>query len=127
MHYSSFSELPKAYQEDIIKLVHVLSKNGFIQSISIFGSVARKMIHVGSDIDILIITKSSYNQRDIRRKISVDTGELKINNEFDLVIKDENGMNNSDPFTRNILDERVVLWEESVFTDAFKQFLQYSM
>jgi predicted nucleotidyltransferase len=96
-----------------------------IVEISLFGSCSRGECRYNSDVDLLIVTRgdklSRYNTGFIRGEVEyVDKSMVST----DVVFYDEDVLNNSTlRIAANIRRDKIILWKEGKYTDAYKELL----
>jgi len=107
-------QLTPSQQNALVELRHRLPSSLGIQSISLYGSVARGEANDESDIDLLIVTKQPLN-RSRRHQITDIVCEINLqyNTNFSSLVVDhdawENGVFTILPLKEDILREGVAL------------------
>lgn len=85
-------------------------------------------IHVGSDIDIVILTEKKLSDRRISGELRSDMNDLSTGINADLTILCEESYNLEDNrLAYNIKKDKIVLWEGGAFTNDYKQLLCYNL
>lgn len=106
-------ELPKIYREKLqydLEQIRKSHLNG-LRAIVLFGSCARKRPHVGSDIDLLLITEKQV-ARGLRGELAGDLAEEHNGVATDLVFYTEEEFEKSDCFfVKEIVKDGIILWE----------------
>ncbi len=118
--------IPKAVQEFKERVMKEV--NGKIESIVLYGSVARGTTTKDSDIDIFILTKENvYNKKnsklhskisDIRTDIDLENGTL--TSIVYVPTKTFFKRYTFDPFIKNVIKDGVVLYDKGNFTKVSK-------
>lgn len=130
MIYKNLEDLPDIYKESIVEAISVvLSYNlSDIISILLFGSCSRLDIHVGSDIDIAVLTKEKLSDRRLSGGLRADVDDLSTGIRADLVILCEESFHSKDNrLADNIKKDGIVLWKGGAFTNDYKQLLCHSL
>lgn len=129
MIYNSISELPDKYKSAIVEAVNLIIKRNIpeLRKIVLFGSCARLHLHVGSDIDLLIVTDKALNDRRLVSYIRADLEFLPDDMKGDMVFTSKkNFKHNVEKLYRDIRRDGIILWKKGEFTDEYKQLLPTS-
>lgn len=129
MIYGSLCELPDRYKMAIIKAVNLIIKRkipGMVQ-IVLFGSCARLHLHVGSDIDLLIVTNEPLEDRRLLSYVRADLEFLPDDMRGDIVFSSiENLIKSNEKLYIDIRQDGIPLWKGGEFTDEYEQLLSAS-
>lgn len=129
MIYNSISELPKRYKSAIVKAVNIIVErniHGLLQ-IVLFGSCARLHLHVGSDVDLLIVTEEVINDRRLLSYVRADLEFLPDDMKGDIVFSSKDNFETSkEKLHRDIRRDGIILWDGGKYTDEYQQLLPTS-
>ena len=129
MIYNSISELPKRYKSAIVKAVNIIVERnipGLLQ-IVLFGSCARLHLHVGSDVDLLIVTEEVINDRRLLSYVRADLEFLPDDMKGDIVFSSKDNFETSkEKLHRDIRRDGIILWDGGKYTDEYQQLLPTS-
>ena len=109
-------KLPKRFVENIASVVNILVQEvgENLEQIVLFGSCARGNITTGSDIDLLLITKSLIDTHKERGSIRDMIDDYNV----DLVFYSKDRFEESDSlFVKNIKKDMICLWREGEFVE----------
>lgn len=129
MIYSCICELPDRYKAAIVKAVNLIIKKDItdLKKIILFGSCARLYLHVGSDIDLLIVTKKVIRDRRLLGYLRADLEFLPDEIMGDMVFTTEKRLANSkEKLYEDIRRDGILLWDGGKFTDEYEQLLPIS-
>ena len=107
------TSLPDRYKEKICYDLQQISDSEIkdLQAIVLFGSCARGTMRVGSDVDLLLLTRKTV-PREIRGEISSDLAEEKQGIATDVVFYTAEEFAHSDcRLVQEIRKDGIVLWE----------------
>lgn len=107
------SHLPLRYKKKLCSDLHRIGqlKPEGLQCVILFGSCARNQIRVGSDLDLLVITKEVL-ERDVRGELSSDLEEEKDGISTDVVFYTAQEFRDSECLlVKQIRKEGLLLWE----------------
>lgn len=127
MVYDSLEDLPAVYKESIKEAVEIILSYNMedLCSIVLFGSCSRLDVHVGSDIDIAVLTKTQIKDRHISGGIRSDLDNLYTGISGDAVLfYEESYESDYNRLARNIKSDGIVLWKDGVYTNDYKQLLR---
>lgn len=103
-------ELPKIYGEklqEVVKCIAGIADDIGLQEIWLFGSVARGVYGIDSDLDIMLIVEGNT---EVVRKI-VDDFDFGWNPEVDITVRTLHSLQNSEyAFAKFVLRDKIVLW-----------------
>ena len=129
MIYNSISELPKRYKSAIVKAANIIVErniSGLLQ-IVLFGSCARLHLHVGSDVDLLIVTEEVINDRRLLSYIRADLEFLPDDMKGDIVFSSKDNFEASEEkLYMDIRRDGITLWDGGKYTDEYQQLLPTS-
>lgn len=129
MIYNSISELPKRYKSAIVKAANIIVErniSGLLQ-IVLFGSCARLHLHVGSDVDLLIVTEEVINDRRLLSYIRADLEFLPDDMKGDIVFSSKDNFEASEEkLYMDIRRDGIILWDGGKYTDEYQQLLPTS-
>lgn len=106
--------LPKKFKSTFLRVAEVLIENADhleMQELCLFGSVARMDFTMYSDLDFLVLTKSTE-----RRRISVLVEGLDVRDDaghpsVDVIVRNREDLRDkSQVFNREVLRDAIVLW-----------------
>lgn len=127
--YDNLSDIPTRYINSITEAIDIILSYSLneLETIILFGSCARLNLHVGSDIDIAIVTKNSITDRSVRGGLRSDLETLSTGIDCDLTLMTTEIMNmmENNRLRDNIKKDGIILWEGGKFTDDYKQLLRY--
>jgi len=130
MVYDTLGELPNNYKKSIIEAIDIITGCGQeynieINDLILFGSCARLDIHVGSDIDIAIVSREPIVNRVFRGHIVGDAEFLSTKIPCDIAFMTEDIMRSKDKnrLRDNIRREGIYLMKGGLPTDEYKQLL----
>lgn len=129
MIYSSIGELPVKYKRAIVEAVNLIIKRDIpgLEKIILFGGCARLHLHVGSDIDISIVTKKVIKDRRLLSYLRADLEFLPDEVMGDIVFTTKKRLENSnEKLYRDIRRDGIVLWDGGKYTDEYEQLLPAS-
>ena len=126
MVYEKLGDMSARYSAGIVKAVNTILSYDIdgLRSIVLFGSCARLNIHVGSDIDLLVVTKDHIIDRILKSEIRNDVEKLPSGLAADVVFSTVDMLNNSDQrLYKDIRIQGIILWKDGEFTDDYEQLL----
>ena len=126
MVYEKLRDISARYGSGIVKAVNTILSYDIegLRSIVLFGSCARLNIHVGSDIDLLVVTKDHILDRILKSNIRNDIEELPNGLAADVVFSTVDICRNSDlRLYKDIRTQGIILWKDGEFTDEYEQLL----
>ena len=126
MIYNNIYELPQRYKSAIVEAVNLIIDRDIpdLAHIVLFGSCARLHLHVGSDIDLLIVTKKDLEDRLLISCVRSDLEFLPDEMKGDIVFTSmEKFKTNTEKLHRDIRRDGIILWNRGQFTDEYKQLL----
>lgn len=129
MIYNSISELPDIYKSSIVEAVNLIIDREIpdIIKIVLFGSCARLHLHVGSDIDLLIVTKEIIEDRRLVSYVRSDLEFLPDDMKGDIVFTNKECFETStQKLYSDIRRDGIILWNKGEYTDEYKQLLPIS-
>ncbi|NLJ89599.1 MAG: nucleotidyltransferase domain-containing protein [Clostridiales bacterium] len=129
MIYNSISELPDRYKSAIVEAVNLIINRRIpdLVKIILFGSCARLHLHVGSDIDLLIVTDKVLEDRRLVSYIRSDLEFLPDDMKGDIVFAHKEYYENStEKLHSDIRRDGIILWNRGKYTDEYKQLLSPS-
>ncbi|WP_069873676.1 nucleotidyltransferase domain-containing protein [Fusibacter sp. 3D3] len=124
MIYNSLSGIPDDYKNTIASIIECLRDLDFITEIYLFGSVARLSIHVGSDVDILVVFEDNVDHKTARRAVLHKLADLDTVIEYDLLTRKTSEINLKDKFMSKVWEEKICLLERGEFTNGCEQLLR---
>ena len=105
-----------ALEEDLTNIVKCYSNLPNVQSIVLYGSIARELnMKSTSDLDIMLIVDEFEDTRSVARCISKATFDLETSREIDTAFCATKTFYQkiNECYYRNIIKEGVVLWQRS--------------
>lgn len=129
MIYNSISELPKKYKAAIVEAVNLIIKRDIpdLVHVVLFGSCARLHLHVGSDVDLLIVTNEAINDRRLISYVRADLEFLPDDMKGDIVFTTIDTFEKStEKLHSDIRRDKIILWDRGQYTDEYKQLLPTS-
>ena len=126
MIYSCICELPVKYKAAIVEAVNIITKKDIpeLKKIILFGSCARLHLHVGSDIDLLIVTKKVVRDRRLLGYLRADLEFLPDEIMGDMVFATEKRLAKSnEKLYEDVRRDGILLWDGGKFTDEYEQLL----
>lgn len=129
MIYNSIFELPEIYKSAIVEAVNLIIDRDIpdLAHIVLFGSCARLHLHVGSDIDLLIVTNKALEDRLLISYVRADLEFLPDEMKGDIVFTSKDKFESSTgKLHRDIRRDGIILWDRGEFTDEYKQLLSSS-
>lgn len=129
MIYRCIGELPVKYKTAIVEAVNLIIKRDIsgLEQIVLFGSCARLHLHVGSDIDLLIVTKEVVRDRRLLGFLRTELEFLSDEMMGDIVFTTKKKLEIShEKLYVDIRRDGITLWDGGKFTDEYKQLLPAS-
>ncbi|NMB43981.1 MAG: nucleotidyltransferase domain-containing protein [Clostridiales bacterium] len=129
MIYDSISELPDRYKSAIVEAVNLIINRQIqgLVKVVLFGSCARLHLHVGSDIDLLIVTDNIIEDRRLISYIRSDLEFLPDDMKGDIVFTNKECFEKStEKLHKDIRRDGIILWNRGKYTDEYKQLLSPS-
>ncbi len=129
MIYDSISELPDRYKSAIVRAVDLIIKREIpeLAKVVLFGSCARLHLHVGSDIDLLIVTDNVIKDRRLVSYVRSDLEFLPDDMQGDIVFTNKEFYETStEKLHSDIRRDGITLWNRGKYTDEYKQLLPIS-
>lgn len=129
MIYKNLSELPERYKSAIVEAVNLIVERNILGLIQIvlFGSCARLHLHVGSDVDLLIITEKIIEDRRVLSYVRADLEFLPNDMKGDIVFTSKDSFEKStEKLHSDIKRDGIILWNRGEYTDEYKQLLSIS-
>lgn len=123
MVYVTLGDLPLMYRKALVEALQILKTETGIAKVLVFGSVARLDLHVGSDIDLIALTKYELGAS-VSAHLRSEMELLETGICVDLVVmSEEKFVSSQDRFIARVREEGLVLLEGGEFTNVGEQLL----